>query len=99
MEPHMFLFHRSGQPDVPTRPDTWTHRHIKLRDSLGLVGVRLHDIRHYVGTELLAQGFDPVTVAGRLGHSRVTTTLDIYAHFRPANDRLAAEALGRALSD
>lgn len=37
------------------------------------------------------------TVAGRLGHSNASTTLNVYAHFQPAADRAAAELLGRPL--
>jgi integrase len=79
------------------RPDRMTHQFAELRRSLGLDGVRLHDVRHFVATSLLAAGVDPRTVAGRLGHARTSTTLDVYAAFVPARDRDAAEVLGRLL--
>ncbi len=58
--------------------------------------VRLHDLRHFVATTLLASGTDLATVAGRLGHgSGGKTTLAIYGHFlRGAPpDRAAADLL------
>jgi integrase len=79
------------------RPDVMTHRFQRLRAGLGLDGVRLHDLRHFVATQLLAAGVDPRTVSGRLGHARTSTTLDIYAAFVPARDQDAADLLGRLL--
>lgn len=96
-----FVF--AAQPDGsrPVRPDTWTHRFCRLRDGLGLGRVRLHDLRHFVATTLLAAGVDLATVAGRLGHGGGgKTTLAVYAHFLEggASDRAAAELLAKILS-
>ncbi len=82
---------------VAPRPDSMSRRFSRLRDELGLGHVRPHDLRHFVATQLLAAGVDPRTVSGRLGHSRTSTTLDIYAAFVPARDRDAADLLGRLL--
>jgi integrase len=79
------------------RPDLMTHRFAALRRRLDLEHVRLHDLRHFVATTLLAAGVDPRTVSGRLGHARTSTTLDIYAAFVPARDQDAADVLGRLL--
>ena len=53
--------------------------------------------RHLAATQLIAGGVDVRTVAGRLGHARASTTLDIYSHWLPARDRDAAELLGQVL--
>ena len=95
----------SPSPDgleVP-RPDTFTQRwsgrrredgtYTGIRSKVGLDGVRLHDLRHYVATQLIAQGVDMVTVSGRLAHARTSTTLDMYAAFLPEKDRKAADLL------
>lgn len=43
--------------------------------------VRLHDVRHFVATQLLSAGVDNVrTVAGRLGHRNAATTLTWACH-------------------
>ena len=76
----------------PWRPDVVTNRFAKLRHRLDLDGVRLHDLRHFVATRMLAQGADVRTVAGRLGHADATTTR-VYSHFLPERDREAAEQL------
>ena len=47
---------------------------------------------------MLADGVDVRTVAGRLGHSRPTLTLQTYAHVMDATDRRAAEVVGGSIS-
>lgn len=64
----------------------------------GLDNVWLHDLRHYVAPELIAQGVDGRTVAGRLGHRNASTTLNVYAQFVPEADQAAAELLGRGFA-
>lgn len=53
-----------------------------------VVGVRLHDLRHFFASGLIAQGCDVVTVQRALGHASATTTLATYSHLWPnAEDR------------
>jgi integrase len=78
---------------LPWRPDYVSKRWRRLRTELKLEDARLHDLRHFSVTQLLAAGVDPKTVAGRHGHARVAMTLDRYSHFVPARDRDAAEVL------
>ena len=89
----------SYEPDgsVPWRPDGVTKRFVRLRARLGLDSVRLHDLRHFVATRMLAAGVPVPTVSGRLGHANSSTTLNVYSHFLEASDRDAAEALGQLL--
>lgn len=82
---------------TPWRPDSATKRMARLRASVGVEGVTIRQLRHFVATELLAAGVDPRTVAGRLGHARTSTTTDIYAAFVPARDRDAANVIGDVL--
>ncbi len=55
--------------------------------------VRFHDLRHASATYLLRAGVPVQMVSQRLGHSRTSTTTDIYAHVLPGMGRAAAEAL------
>ena len=71
---------------------------MRLRDQLGLEGIRLHDLRHYVATHLLEAGVPVRAVSERLGHANATTTLGIYAHAVPATDQRSAELLGDLLT-
>ena len=66
-----------------------------LRDA-GLSGIKLHDLRHFYASGLIAAGCDVVTVQRSLGHSKATMTLNTYAHLWPtAEDRTrkAAESI------
>ncbi|MEO7058886.1 MAG: tyrosine-type recombinase/integrase [Lapillicoccus sp.] len=68
----------------------------------GVEGVRLHDLRHFFASGLIASGCDVVAVQRSLGHAKSTTTLTTYAHLWPTADdrvrdasaRLVAEVLG-----
>lgn len=60
----------------------------KLLLKLALKGeYRFHDIRHTHATELISKGFNIKSVAARLGHADVQTTLNIYAHALPRQDQ------------
>jgi len=45
--------------------------------------IRLHDLRHSHASLLISLGHDIVTIARRLGHSKVEMTLNTYAHMMP----------------
>jgi integrase len=53
---------------------------------------RFHDQRHWCATLLLAQGVAPRVVMDLLGHSQISTTMDLYGHVID-EDRRAAAAL------
>lgn len=55
--------------------------------------ITLHDLRHTSATLLISENTDIRTVSQRLGHSRTSTTLNIYAHALESKDKAAAEAL------
>ena len=82
----------TNDPDArrPWRPELVTRRWERLRATSGPSHMRIHDLRHFVATELLTAGIDVRTVANRLGHARTSTTLDIYWAWVPARDRDAA---------
>jgi integrase len=90
----------SGDPlgERPWRPDSTDRKFRQLRSDIGMDEIRLHDLRHYMATTLLAVGVDPKTVAQRGGWSKVATMRDRYAHALPAGDRNAADAIGGILS-
>lgn len=85
----------SGQ--TPRRPGWLSHRWIGLRDAHQMVGVRLHDLRHWNATTLIDAGVPVPTVSERLGHAQVSTTLNIYSRRVAASDRAAAGHLAGLL--
>jgi integrase len=62
------------------------------------VDTHLHALRHFSATQAIAAGFDPATVAGRLGHRDSSITLRVYSHVLEGRDRDLAEALGKTLA-
>lgn len=57
-------------------------------------GFTFHCFRHYHATYLLMHGVNVKEVSKRLGHSSITTTLDLYAHWVPEMDSSAANTIG-----
>jgi integrase len=100
LDPSAFVFSRRPGGTLPLRPDNATTIFAALAKSAGIDGVSLKDAtRHLVATRLIAAGVDVRTVAGRLGHARASTTLDIYAHWLPERDREAAAIIGLELDE
>lgn len=98
--PEAFILADLSRDDTgatPHEPDwlTWGWRH--KADELG-VKARLHDLRHLHATALLENGVALTTVSRRLGHSKVSTTLDIYSQVSEGKDRESAITIGRLLS-
>ncbi len=89
-----YVFSDAVDGSVPWRPNRVTHRFIHLCDDNGVVSVRLHELRHFAATRLLAAGVPVNTVAGRLGHANVARTLNVYGHFLESSDESAAQVLG-----
>ena len=59
----------------------------------------MHDLRHFMATEMLAAGVAIPVVVARLSHARASTALNVYAHAVPGGDRDAAEQLSALLRD
>src|SRR6266487_4217140 len=87
-----YLFSADPEGRRPVRPQLMTKRFMAARDRLGLQGVRLHDLRHWAATSMLAAGVPVQTAAGRLGNDP-RTMLRVYSHFLPGEDREAGELL------
>ena len=66
-------------------------------DRLELPVLRFHDLRHYVATELLAEGNPAHEVAHYLGHAGPTVTLAIYGHITVRGAERASDVFDRAL--
>jgi integrase len=59
--------------------------------------VTFHGLRHSAAILMLSAGVDVRTVAGRLGHSNASITLNTYAHYVRSADEAAAEKMGEVL--
>lgn len=79
-------------------PDSVTQRFVNHRNRQGIDGVRLHDLRHFAASQMVAAGVPISTVAGRLGHRNPAVTLGVYSHFVESTDAAAAQVLGDLLN-
>ena len=80
-----------SHPDgSPLLPDSVSHAFAKIARRAGLVGMKLHGLRHSHASLMLRQGVHPKVVQERLGHSTIAVTLDIYSHVMPGLQEAAA---------
>ena len=63
---------------LPWRLETLRARFNETLAAARVPRVRIHDLRHFHLSRLVALGHDPATVSRRAGHSRTSTTMDIY---------------------
>jgi integrase len=90
-----FVFaHPDGSPLDGT---VVTHQFQKLLKRAGLPRLRFHDLRHSCASLLFAQHVSARMVMETLGHSNISTTMDIYAHMLPSLRQEAADAMDRTL--
>jgi hypothetical protein len=62
-----YVFSHVPDGSAPIDPDGISHRFLRLARRLG-VNCRLHDLRHFMVTQLVAGGVDRRTVSGRAQH-------------------------------
>ena len=87
-----------GRPDgKPMPPRSLTHEFAKVAGSVeDIPRVRFHDLRHSHATQLLSTGVHPKVAQERLGHSTISTTLDLYSHVSETMQEDAAAKLDAA---
>jgi integrase len=72
----------------PLGPDSVSAKVSLLCRRLKLpAGASLHALRHSHGSQLIADGESVANVSKRLGHANASTTLNIYTHAIPGDDR------------
>ncbi|EWT05809.1 integrase [Intrasporangium chromatireducens Q5-1] len=92
-EPTRWLF---SEADRPWHDNLVDYRWRSTRTDAG-VAFKLHELRHYFASGLIAAGCDVVTVQRAMGHAAATTTLSTYAHLWPTvEDKTRAAASGMA---
>ena len=75
-----WVFPHYANPSEPLHPDL---AYTKLKTMLkraGLPLIRFHDLRHTFATHAMQGGVDAKTLAGILGHTDASFTLDTYTH-------------------
>lgn len=74
----------------------WLKRELDMAE---LPNFTIHSLRHTNITLQIASGVPLITVSGRTGHTRTSTTNDIYSHFISSSDSIAAEAIDQIFEE
>lgn len=64
----------------PTEPRTYRNYYNKLMTKLDIPKLKYHGLRHSFATRCIEAGCDYKTVSVLLGHSNISTTLNLYVH-------------------
>lgn len=83
---------RGGRPMRPT--ELWEYYRdlcgkCGMLDEAGVPLFHLHALRHAAASLAIAKGLSPLHVKTFIGHARVATTMDIYGHLFPDDERIA----------
>ena len=94
-----WIFHDPLRPEAPMNPDSAYRQLKKFLAEAGLPNIRFHDLRHTFSTHALSSGVDAKTLAGILGHTKASFTLDTYTHTTGDMQKRAADIVGGFLTD
>lgn len=65
---------------TPTEPRTYRNYYKQFMQSLGMPAMKFHGLRHSFATRCIESKCDYKTVSVLLGHSNISTTLNLYVH-------------------
>lgn len=79
------------------KPNFVTQHFRLVCDKNELKHIRFHDLRHSCATLLYDSGIDMKAIQEWLGHSNISTTMNIYAHLNYKNKVISANAIARII--
>src|SRR5207244_74023 len=82
----------------PVRTRNFRRVWLKACERAGLVGLRIHDLRHTHAAMLISAGRSLTAIQRRLGHSSIAITSDLYGHLREEVDEGIIAAIEEALA-
>ena len=94
-----WVFPNLLEPGKPMNPSTAYGKLKSILKTAGLPDIRFHDLRHTFATHALTSGVDAKTLAGILGHTNASFTLDTYTHVTGEMQKNAAEIVGGFMDD
>ena len=81
----------------PTEPRTYRNYYKHFMQSLGLPLMKFHGLRHSFATRCIESKCDYKTVSVLLGHSNISTTLNLYVHPNLEQKKRCMEQMSRLL--
>ena len=92
-----WVFPHFLHPEQPISPAS-AYRKLKvILKNAELPLIRFHDLRHTFATHATQGGVDPKTLAGILGHTNASFTLDTYTHVTSDMQKSASAVVGNML--
>lgn len=90
IESYKKLFYKPGDDDriFNCTKHKFEHAIINICKRNNLKRIRIHDLRHSHASLLLNEGINIVALSKRLGHEKVSTTLNTYSHMIPSEDKI-----------
>ena len=86
-------------PEQPIHPQA-AYRKLKvILKNAELPMIRFHDLRHTFATHATQGGVDPKTLAGILGHTNASFTLDTYTHVTSDMQKSASAIVGNMMKN
>ena len=82
---------------IPIEPRTYRNYYNRLMKKLGLPKLKFHGLRHSFATRCIESQCDYKTVSVLLGHSNITTTLNLYVHPNMEQKRRCVEQMSKSL--
>ena len=76
---------------TPWEPRNLFRAFKRMLEKAGLPPIRFHDLRHTAASLMIASGRPIINISRQLGHSKASTTLDIYGHLVPGMEAEGAE--------
>lgn len=81
----------------PTEPRTYRSYYKKFMQELGMPELKFHGLRHSFATRCIESKCDYKTVSVLLGHSNISTTLNLYVHPNIEQKKKAIDQMYRSL--
>lgn len=94
---YLFFQEKASNAGKPMHPDTlndWLRKFSKRYD---LPHINPHAFRHTMTSILYFNNVDSVSISKRLGHSKVSTTADIYSHIMKEADKQSSECIANVI--
>lgn len=81
----------------PTEPRTYRNYYKRLMAQLGIPPLKFHGLRHSFATRCIESNCDYKTVSVLLGHSNISTTLDLYVHPNMEQKKRCIERMAKSM--
>ena len=82
---------------APTEPRTYRNYYKRLMKQLDIPALKFHGLRHSFATRCIESNCDYKTVSVLLGHSNISTTLNLYVHPNMEQKKRCVEQMFKAL--